>query len=82
MGKNKVKAPECRSTINPPLISKDNKVTVLEKCIIPELHILQGFVNHIFWKGLVPIVGKERDLIWPKKLIVNKLTVVYKSLEG
>ena len=41
---------------------------VLQKCVIPELHGLQGFVNHLFWKGLVPLLGKEKALMWPKKL--------------
>ena len=28
----------------------------------------QGFTNHLFFKGLVPIVGRERALNWPLKL--------------
>lgn len=37
---------------------------------MPELHLLQGFVNHLFWNGLVPLVGAEKALLWPKKLKV------------
>ena len=29
---------------------------------------MQGFVNHLFWDGLVPLVGQEKALLWPKKL--------------
>lgn len=82
LGKNKKKAPECRSTINPPLLTEDDEVTVLEKCIIPELHILQGFVNHLFWDGLIPIVGEERALIWPKKLNVIAKNYHGRTFEG
>ncbi|CAB0040670.1 unnamed protein product, partial [Trichogramma brassicae] len=67
-GNKKALAKECFSTINPPLFNEDNNVRVLEKCVIPELHILQGFVNHLFWDGLVPLVGIDKALLWPKKL--------------
>ena len=33
-----------------------------------ELHILEGIVNHIFFKGLVIAIGKENAMKWPKKL--------------
>lgn len=48
---NKKYAPECHSTVNFPLFLKDDKVTVIEKVIVPELHILVGFANHLFWNG-------------------------------
>lgn len=68
-GKNKKYSKECRSTINLPLFTSENDdVFVLEKCVIPELHVLQGFVNHLFWKGLVPLLGREKALLWPQKL--------------
>lgn len=47
-GKNKKYAKECHSTINLPLFAEDNNLKVLEKCIIPELHILTGTGNHLF----------------------------------
>lgn len=58
----------CNSTINLPLFIEDDSVFVIDKCVIPELHVLQGVVNHVFWDGLVPLLGRERALIWPKKL--------------
>ena len=67
LGKDKKKAKDCHSTINQPLFDENDDVYVLEKCVIPELHILQGFVNHLFWDGLVPLLGKDQALIWPKK---------------
>lgn len=67
-GKDKKLSKECHSTINLPLFAEDDNILVLQKCIIPELHILQGFVNHVFWKGLVNLVGREKALLWPKKL--------------
>ena len=29
---------------------------------------MQGFVNHVFWQGLVPLLGMETALKWPMKL--------------
>lgn len=55
-------------TINLSVFDEDDNTCVLEKCIIPELHILQGFLNHVFWNGLVPILGLGRALLWPKNL--------------
>lgn len=68
LGKRKENAKECQSTVNLPIFSEDDDVYVIEKCIIPELHVLQGFVNHLFWKGLVLLLGRERALMWPKKM--------------
>lgn len=59
---------QCHNTINAPLFNEDKDKYVIEKCLIPELHILQGFVNHMFWDGLVPLLGRENALIWPKKM--------------
>lgn len=72
-GKDKKNAPQCHSVVNHPLFVKedddeDDNIHVIEKCILPELHLLQGFVNHLFWNGLVPLVGREKALLWPKKL--------------
>ena len=52
---------------------------VLQKCVPPELHLLQGFVNHLFWDGIVKIdgIGKEKALLWP-----NKLGISHKSYQG
>lgn len=52
---------------------------VLQKCVPPELPLLQGFVNHLFWDGIVKIdgIGKEKALLWP-----NKLGICHKSYQG
>lgn len=68
LGKQKKYAKECHSTVNLPFFDEDNDVYVIQKCVIPELNILQGIVNHLFWKGLVPLLGREKALLWPKKL--------------
>lgn len=71
--KDKKQAKICNSTVNESLILESDECYVLNKCIIPELHILQGFVNHLFWDGLVPLVGRESALVWPKKIhLVSK----------
>lgn len=67
-GKNKKFSKDCHSTVNMPIFEENDEVPVLEKCILPELHLLQGFVNHVFWDGLVPLVGVEKALLWPTKL--------------
>lgn len=37
------------------------------------MHIMQGFVNHLFWNSLVPLLGREKAMLWPEKLnIVSK----------
>lgn len=69
-GKDKKLARQCYSTVNLPLFEEDDSTLVLEKCVVPELHVLQGFVNHLFWDGLVPLLGEEKALMWPKKLNV------------
>lgn len=61
-------AKECHSTIHEPLFTESDDITVLEKCIVPELHLLQGYVNHLFFKGLIPLLGEEEALLWPKSL--------------
>ncbi|CAH0556771.1 unnamed protein product [Brassicogethes aeneus] len=59
---------DCHSTVNPPLFQENDDVYVIEKCVIPELHILQGYVHHLFWDGLVPLLCRDRALKEPKKL--------------
>ena len=59
--------------MNPPLFIEDDNTLAIEKYMPPELHILQGFVNHLFWNGFVPLLGREKALLWPKKLkLVSK----------
>ena len=71
-----LKAKEYFSTINPPLFIEKDDVYVIQKCVV-ELHILQGYVNHLFWDGLVPLFGREKSLLWPKKV-----GVVAKDYQG
>lgn len=66
--KNIKLAKNSHRTINPPLFEESDDLYVLEKCILLELHILQGFVNHLFWDGLVPLLGRDKHLVWPKNL--------------
>ncbi|KAJ6648687.1 hypothetical protein Bhyg_03918 [Pseudolycoriella hygida] len=56
------------STVNLPLFEEPDDMPVIEKAVIPELHEIQGIVNHVFFDGLVPILGRENALKWPKKL--------------
>ena len=59
-------APMCNSTINTCLVKEeeDQSMRVLEKFILPELHSILGFVNHLFFDGICKIIPKERALIW------------------
>lgn len=68
LGSRKKNSKICHSTVNKSLIEEENDINILAKCVLPELHLLQGFVNHVFWNGIVNLVGEERALIWPKKL--------------
>lgn len=74
---NMKKAKDCFSTVNPPIFQEDDSTYILEKCIVPELHILQGFVNHLFWDGLVPLLGRDTALLWPQKF-----NLVHKGYHG
>lgn len=70
LGSRKVLAKHCQSTINAPLFDESDDTYVIQKIVIPELHELQGIVNYIFWKGIVPLLGRENALKWPSKLNV------------
>lgn len=61
-------AKHCHSTVNASLVVEEPSVTVLETYILPELHSILGFVNHIFFDGLCPLLTKEKALIWPMNL--------------
>ena len=71
LGSDKKVSKFCHSTINNPLFLEPDDYFVIQKCPIPELHVLQGFVNHLFWNGLVCILGRERALLWPKKTKIS-----------
>ena len=66
--KDKKSAKECGSTVNLSLFAEEDDTPLIKKCVVPELHLLQGFVNHMFWKVIVLLVGREKALIWPKKV--------------
>ena len=72
----------CQSTINPSLIQEDDNITVLSKCPMDELHVLEGIFNHIFFKGLVIAIGKENAMKWPKKLNVVSVLYQVEKFEG
>ena len=82
LGKNKNFSKSSHSITNDPLFKEMPGKYILEKCIIPELHVLQGFVNHLFWKGIVPLVGLEKALIWPKKFNLISKDYHGKVFEG
>lgn len=77
IGKNKKMAKKCHSTVNLPMFEEKDDVCVLEKCPVPELHLLLGFTNHLFFDGLVPLLGREKAFIWPQKL-----HLISKSYQG
>ena len=72
----------CHSTVNHCLLKADPFMKVLEKYILPELHSILGFTNHLVFKGLQPLLGLNRTLLWPKKL--NQVAKGYfdTTLEG
>jgi hypothetical protein len=45
-------------------------------------YVLQGFLNHLFWNGLVPLLGKENALLWPRKLKLIPKNYHGHSFEG
>jgi len=63
-------AKECFNVVNLPLFKESEETLVLQKCLVPELHLMQGFVNYLFWVGIVPIIGRDQALTWPIKLNV------------
>ena len=67
----------CHSTINQCVIQEGENISILEKCPMDELHIMEGIVNHIFFKGLVIKIGRENAMKWPKK--INVVPVLYQG---
>lgn len=64
--KNIKRATESFSVVNKPLIEEIENVQVFHECIIPELHLQQGFVNYLYWKDLVPLLGRDNATKCPK----------------
>ena len=50
---------------------------IIDKVPLPELHLLLGVTNHLFWDkgGLVDLVGREKAMTWPIKC--NVVSVGY-----
>lgn len=82
IGCDKKRSKESHSTVNFPLFAEENNddfdnTYVIEKSVPPELHLLLGFVNHLFWNGIVKVVGRDKALLWPKKL-----SIIHKNYQG
>ena len=70
------------NVVNSSLIEEDDFTTVLEKCPIDELHVLEGITNHIFFDGLVKKIGYEDAMKWPKALHVTSVLYHGEKFEG
>ena len=68
LASNRKKAKLCNSTVESSLLHEDPELRVIDKCPPEELHMMQGFVNHTFWKGLCKVIGREKALEFPKLL--------------
>ena len=52
--------------VNPCLLEEEKEVRVYEKFILPELHLILGFVSYVM-NSLEKLVGLERANLWPAK---------------
>lgn len=52
--------------LNPCILHEDLSMKILNKYIVPELHLILGFVDHV-WKAVARLVGKERACLWPSR---------------
>ena len=77
LGGDKAKARLCNSTINPCIFQEDDLVRIIDKTPLPELHLLLGFLNHLFWDkyGLVYTIGRDKAMKWAIK--ANAVSVGY-----
>lgn len=62
---------KCHSMINPPLFIGDDDIFVISKWAVPELHIIQGSVNHLFSDRLVNLICEYKALKWLKSLNIS-----------
>ena len=81
-GSKSNKALLCESTVNKALFEEEDDVLVIDKCPPGELHLVTGIVNHIFWNGLVPLLGFDKALKWPKKLFLVPKDYYGRIFEG
>ena len=51
------------STVNFHFLTKLDDTLVIAECHLPELHLIQEFINHIFWKGILLILVREKVII-------------------
>ena len=52
--------------LNQCILDEDPSMKVLDKYIVPELHLILGFVDHVC-KAVEKLVGKERACLWPSR---------------
>ena len=45
---------------NKALFEENNSTFVIDKCVMPELHVMQGITAHLFWDGVVSVIGTEK----------------------
>ena len=64
---NGKKAKLANSTVKESILLESIEASVLAKCPPPEFHLMEGFVNHVFFQGLVKVIGYETAMAWPKK---------------
>lgn len=67
LGKDKKKAREGRSTVDPPLVQENDDSYVIRKCVIPKLHILQGYVNHLFISSVSYNIRRKQSFTFANK---------------
>ena len=70
------------NTVNCSLFIEESDATVLEKCKIAELHIMMGFVNHVFFNGLCKEFGREVAMKWPISLHLVSVNYHGEVFEG
>ena len=66
---NGKKATFSNSTLKECVIVENKDVSVLAKWHPPESHLMERFMNHVFFDGLVKTIGHELYMVWPKNLI-------------
>lgn len=39
-------------------------------------------MNHLFWNGIIKVAGRDKALLWPKKLSINNKNYQGEAFEG
>ena len=55
-----------KNCLHPCILNEDLSMKTLDKYIVPELHLILGFVAHV-WKAVAKLVGKDRACLWPSR---------------